>query len=450
VIVVTRGVSALIGVATVPLVGLLAARMFGPLVGLFAAALFATAPYHALYAHIASTDIALTAGFALTMLAAFTCARRGDPRFAAVAGLAGGLTFAAKYTGLAAMVAVGWAILERAYAERAPGRAVLLLVVAALGFVAGVLLGCPPCVMSPGEVMAGMRSEYVLKTMFSTGYPNHVLTPTLGWYGRPYLYQLVAALPYVLGWPLYAVSLAGLVLAVGRHTLADRIVLVTLTAYFLSMGGSQVVFPRYLLPLFPGLVVLAARAVAALPIRDAGRLVVLAAVVVYSAIFAASQIARLSYDQQSGVARWIEASVRDQRKSISTTRVGYPGDSTADYYRLRRTLARRGLDVQPLSPRRWFKAKPDYLVIPEIYAIAVRRLGTDPNAIESLERLESGEAGYEKVARWRSTYLQSDWYARLDPGFAVDLWQGEIGFVVYARSPSGDAGDSAGDGTTER
>jgi 4-amino-4-deoxy-L-arabinose transferase-like glycosyltransferase len=92
---------------------------------------------------------------------------------------------------------------------------------------------------------------------------NNRAVPSLGWYGRPYLYELVASLPYALGWPLYALALVGVVVALWRHELADRVLLGALIPYFLVIGGSPTTFPRYLMPLFPGLVILAARAVVA-------------------------------------------------------------------------------------------------------------------------------------------------------------------------------------------
>src|SRR5439155_1333903 len=76
---------------------------------------------------------------------------------------------------------------------------------------------------------------------------------------------LGAGLPFGLGWPLAVVALAGVVVALRRHELADRIVLAALLPYFLVIGSSRVTFSRYLLPLFPGLLLLAARALCDLP-----------------------------------------------------------------------------------------------------------------------------------------------------------------------------------------
>jgi len=73
-------------------------------------------------------------------------------------------------------------------------------------------------------------------------------------------------------------------------------------------------------------------------------------------------------------------------------------------------------------------------VLPEWYATAIRRDRRNPELLADLERLESGAAGLRPVHRLPiPRYLQYALDVRLDPAFAVDLWQGAIGFTVYAR-----------------
>ena len=50
-----------------------------------------------------------------------------------------------------------------------------------------------------------------------------------------------------------------------------------------------------------------------------------------------------------------------------------------------------------------------------------------------LKLFESGAIGYSPAARWRSSYFTEGLYTAIDPAFAVDLWQGEIGFTIYER-----------------
>lgn len=423
-----RTISALMGVATVGVVGVLGARMYSRPVGLAAAALTAVLPFHVLYTHLGTTDATLTACAAFTLAAAYAMARGQGTRVAAVAGAAAALAFATKYTGLAMSVAVGWAVLERAYRD-GPRRGVVLGLAALAGFAAAFALACPPCVFDTGRMLEGMRNLQWQTSDLAHGAINNHLSPTVGWYARPYLYQLVASLPFVLGWPLHLLAMAGVVVAVRRHDLADRMLLVSAGSYFLAIGASDVVFPRYLMPLFPALAILAARAAWRLPSRPLGG-AVLAAVWAYSLVLSASQVARFSYDQQREVARWIR-SAAGERKGV---RVGVPR-LILDYFRLAKPLAEAGLVQIQLESGHWFDEPTDFLVLPEWYGTAIARDMPDQPIARDLERLRSGAAGYRRGPHWSSTYFQHAFYTRLDPAFATDLWQGEIGFTVYVREP---------------
>jgi hypothetical protein len=182
------------------------------------------------------------------------------------------------------------------------------------------------------------------------------------------------------------------------------------------------------------LVVLAARALGALSPR---RLGTAAAVLVWAYSFALglSHVARLSLDQQQNVAQWIASTERAQPRG-RRVRVGYP-KMVLDYYRLAAPLTAAGLARVELDDGAWFTDPPDYFVVPDWYAIAIERDMPDSAVAHDLIRLRSGEAGYDRVAEWRSSYLQQGFYTALDPAFAGDLWQGEIGFTVYARRRDG-------------
>ena len=227
-------------------------------------------------------------------------------------------------------------------------------------------------------------------------------------------------------------ALVGLAIAARRRALADRVVLAAVVPYFLVIGRAPVVYPRYLLPLVPPLVLSAARAAAELPWRRA-RAPVFVTVWLYSFALAASHVARFSLDQQEEVARWIAADAgrHPARKVV----VGAP-KMPFDYFRLSAPVSAARLTYVELPDGHWFDDPPAYFVLPEWYEIAIRRDST-PGSPEArdLDRLRSG-SDYVAVARWRSWYLQRDLYTALDPAFAGDLWQGEIGFTVYTRKPS--------------
>lgn len=84
----------------------------------------------------------------------------------------------------------------------------------------------------------------------------------------PYIYHLQQMLWYTMGWPLFLVAMAGIIVATARTAIEsiDRVLrqeflskplspeiipLTFLLVFFLATGNFQVKFPRYLLPLYP-------------------------------------------------------------------------------------------------------------------------------------------------------------------------------------------------------
>ncbi|HEY8516451.1 MAG TPA: phospholipid carrier-dependent glycosyltransferase [Candidatus Binatia bacterium] len=406
-------------------------RAFSPQVGLLAAAFMAVVPMEAMQTHYASPDPLLELCVTLALIAVCELARaQGRVRIALAlaAGAASGLAFSAKYTGLVVLGSCFWALLEIAWRERSV-RPLLATVPAALGgFVVAVAIACPPCVLQTDLMLRAMAF------LRGTSRPEHLffwnvhLLPSLGWWGRPYVYQLVAGFTFSLGWPLYLATLGGLAYALRRWTVVDRILLVTAAAYFFSIGTSFVLEAwRYYLPLFPIFTVLAARALTALPWR-VPRVALAVLIVAYSTALTFSQVSRFSYDQQHAVARWIRSELgRDPSKPV---RVGFP-KGMYPYFNLRQPLIWAGLQPWPMEPEEWFDERLDAFVMPEWLAIRIRRDADKPDAMRALDELESGRGGWVPAASWRSGYLQDGFYTALDPLFAADLTQGEIGFTVY-------------------
>ena len=428
IVLIARLVSALFGVLHVALVGLLATRMYSPRAGLAAAAMMAVLPLEVVQVHYASVDLLLLTCFTLTLLACHALARRGTVPVAVLAGAGAGVAFATKQTGLAAIAFAGVPLLERLRRKDSRARIVVLAAALLAGFLLALLLACPPCVLQVDAMLAGMGW---LRSLVATGaFLNNRVVPSLGWYGRPYLYELVASLPYALGWPLYAVALLGVGVAVWRRELADRVILGALVPYFLVIGASPTTFPRYLMPLFPGLVVLAARAVTDVPRWPRARAAALAGVLAYSFAFAASQVETISFTQQEQVAAWIANARPRGGPDAPGPRVAYPRTLGA-YVALAGYLRRAGLTPISADDGHWLDGAPDAFVLPEWLEIAIRREPPGNPMARDLERLTSGEAGYREGARWTTRYFQRGVYARLDPGLLPGL--GSYGFTVYLR-----------------
>src|SRR5262249_25541781 len=159
-------------------------------------------------------------------------------------GAAVGLAIGSKYTGAAALGVVGWAILETAWKWRSWRHLVAHGLALALVTAVVATLACPACVMRASYVVHEVRMQQ--RFLSTVGGLNDALAPALGWYGRPYLYFLVAGLPFALGWSFYLCALGGLAAALRRRDAGDRLLLVALIPYFASIGGYTATYLRYL------------------------------------------------------------------------------------------------------------------------------------------------------------------------------------------------------------
>jgi 4-amino-4-deoxy-L-arabinose transferase-like glycosyltransferase len=425
---VARSVSVVASLITVAIVCALGWRYYGACVGLLAAALMASMPLEAMQTHYVSVDVLLTMTTALILLATARLAEDRGPWRALLAGASVGLAFGAKFNAAALLAVPMWVVLEDLIETRSLGRPLRLAVAVGVGFVITLAFVSPPWLFETERALGAFK--YMRWQMTGGWRPdgNHAVA-SLGWYGRPWLVHVVATLPFAMGWPAYAASLLGVVTALRRRTIVDRILLVTITVYFVLLGLPYPTFPRYVLPLLPALVVLAARALLGLRLPARPRALLCAAVVAYGFVLGGTQVARFSYDQQFAVAAWLRALADG---GVAPLRVAFPAE-LQNYYRLLDPLKRAGLRPARRTAEHWLDGSPEAFVLPEWLAINARRDRKDETRLAAVDALESGHAGYREVARWRSTYFQEGFYTWLDPAFAADLYMGEIGFRVYLR-----------------
>lgn len=423
-----RCVSATVSVVAVALVYRVGARAYGRCAGLAGAALLASLPRAALQTHYVSVDELLAATIALTLLASCAFTARRTPLRAFACGACCALAATAKYNGILIAVAPAWVLLEVAVAERSARRVLLLGAAFAAGFLLLLPIACPPCLLESARVRAAVGMLQYLSESTTWRPPNNHVTLEIGWYGRRFLHPLFAGLPFALGVPAYLVGLLGVAVALRRRTPDDRVLLIALAAWFLFVGNMEVTFQRYLQPLLPMLAVLGGRGLLALRLRAAVTAAVTTLVVAYGLALGGSQIARLSYDQQIGVAQWIAASHPETERA--QLRVVVPSPAPA-WLQLDAPLRRVGVKIIPVPTERWLDERADVLIVPEWLAISIRRDPARAALRSGLDRLESGEAGYRQVARFDDRFFNQGFYTWLDPGFASSLWMGAIGFRIY-------------------
>jgi hypothetical protein len=418
-----RGVAALAGTGAVVVTGVLGARLYARAVGVAAAALLAVAPLHAWQTHYASVDPLLTLLFAAVCLPCAAIVGRGGAVPALCAGALAGLAFATKYTGLSALAPVGVALLVRAFEERSWRALFVGAACAGVAFLAAVLVACPPCVLELPQHADAMR--WIRHVVWETEtFPGARRSASVGWYGRPYLYELFATLPWGLGWPLYALSLAGVGVALWRRKASDLLLLAVVIPNFIVVGGAPLAFARYLLPIHPALALLGARAALALPWPRAG-VAALALTFAYSAWLTAAQIAGFSLDQQKQVARWIAADANGRSVAVAIPATTRPYDALDPF------LEAESLRVVPVQQGAWWEQRAEYFVLPERMAAVQQRGAPDGALAADVARLRAGELGYRPVAAFEDRYPQRVLYAWLDPALHPAL--GAYGFTVYRR-----------------
>lgn len=239
--------SVFFGVLTVALSYAAGKRVGTTRTGLMAMVLMATAFLPAREAHFGVNDSLVTF---LVLLAVYVSLRLfSDQRWRmyAAAGVVVGLTATAKLTGgLVALVLVTTHGMVNPVLNFRPHRKLLLAGLAALSV---FFLVTTPLWFSPDIVI-----EDVIKHLeFGTeGYKGALMAPATGW--QFYL----DVLGWGIGWPLLLVSVVSLIAGFRRR---PRLVITLVTfpiVLFLYMGGQKILFARFILPMVPLLLILAA------------------------------------------------------------------------------------------------------------------------------------------------------------------------------------------------
>ncbi len=426
-----RDIGAVASLLAVLVTARLGVAMYGPWVGVAAAALLAAAPLEVMQVHYASVEPLMVLCVTLVILASWRLLQRGTVRDAAIAGAAVGFTTAAKYPGVAFATAVAWAIAERWWIDRSLPAVLRLAGVAAVAAVLGFVLGCPACALHPDAMLELLQRHRAMAAF--AGFEASMLVPQIGWWQRPWLHEIVAVLPYGLGLPLAGVAFVGVATAFRFRSTADRLLLAAIVPYFVYMGASHVVYPRYMLPLFPPLVLIAAAALGRLLPR---RIATVVAVLVlgYGLALSASQLRRFSWNQQEAVAEWLADKAPLLEPKDRT--VGIPGILENDpYFHLRKPISDKRYTVKIHRPGKWLVgSRPTFFIVPDWQAMAIRRDRRNVMMGMQLLALDHGISGYRPVLRVPiPDYLQRRWDERIDPAYVIEIWQGTIGFTVYAR-----------------
>jgi YYY domain-containing protein len=252
-----RYVSAVIGALTVFVLMLLGSRLYDRSVGLLAGLLLAACVLHIQYSRFLAVDVPLTFFVLLALYALVGVSREGRATQFMLAGMCIGFATATKFSAMPLFVPLGVAALHRYVVERrllsVASRCALAVVVAVAAF--------------------ALAQPYALidfKTFYHDVFEQSTMVRTAGVY--PYTTQYMHTPKYV--YDVTQLVLWGMAPALGvvavwasatRAAVAWRerraeewVLLAWVIPFFLITGWFEVKFPRYLLPIYPLMILWAA------------------------------------------------------------------------------------------------------------------------------------------------------------------------------------------------
>jgi 4-amino-4-deoxy-L-arabinose transferase-like glycosyltransferase len=309
-----------LGTASVYLVYRLGREAFSSSVGLVAAAFLAVEPLHVRYSHVAVTDVPATAFALLAMFLLLRAARGGGRRWLLAGAIAAGLATSIKYNlGMLVIPATVAGLIvgrpqepARLRARHATlARAWFVMRRVYVPMLLAFIVTTPFAILDAGRFVHDFARQNQIVASGWLGY-EHV--------GNSYWYNFSVNLAGALGLVLLSLVLAGLAYALWRHSLVDLIIAPYAALYFLYVSSWHALPDRYLLPIVPLLLVLAARLCVALShirlklprlvIAPAVATVLCAAIVLPLSDSMAYDRSLSGVDMRSVAKQWVERHIR--------------------------------------------------------------------------------------------------------------------------------------------
>lgn len=250
--IISRSISALLGVATVYITYRVATQLFhNKKIGVIAAFFLAVAYLHARDSHFGTVDVPLTFWIMWAMLYISRISSEKALKNYLIVGFLAGLATATKYIGLLLVFPLVFSHLSHFFGKHdgilhglVDRRLVVFLIVLILTFL----------ILTPYSVLDFPT--------FSADILRNARNLTESWagidVGRGWFYHLRFSLWYGLGWSLFVVSLIGMVLLFIKNLRRAWILFSFPLVYYLLVGLALTAFVRYAIPLVPFLCMAAA------------------------------------------------------------------------------------------------------------------------------------------------------------------------------------------------
>jgi 4-amino-4-deoxy-L-arabinose transferase-like glycosyltransferase len=401
-----RAVSAIFGAATVAMVFLIARELGASRAAVALAALWmALMPLHVWESHIAVTDVMMTFWISVTLLASLRVLRTGSERAFLLAGISLGLAAGSKYTALLAVVPI---VMAAWLSGRGIGSSIRGLMLAAAAAFLFCLLVTPYSFLRFPDTLSAIQYEYQHTHGFQPGFSM----PAVGPQYYKYLYQVVAAWPFSLGFALYASVVAGVTWSIFAR---DRrlAILLSFAAVFFAVTGSWRFTPlRYYLPILVVGVLCAALwqgawLASAAGWRRATARVIILVTLAYTGLFTLQTTARFKNDTRIQAGNWIGQHIQGDSRLMmigSRSYVGLPPDEERydidfiDHSMITRATRDRRVDIIEITSLMYARA----------YRHHLRPHRRVYEQLRTRRRL---------VARFESHFINKALYVALDPMF---------------------------------
>lgn len=414
--------SALFSAATVIPVFALARAFGGTIRGALLSSLFvALLPLSVWEAHFAVTDSLMTFWTMMTLWGSVRLMHSDKGRDYVFVGLYLGLATGSKYTAAIACVAIltGTLLSRQPLSRRGIG-----LLVAALVAVASAFIVTPFSFLRLPDVLKAMTYEHAHTQSHHFGFS----LPANGPQYHRYLYQLVCAWPFSLGFALYFAAVAGALWLVIRRTRQIAPVLAFGLVFFGVTGSWSFVPLRYYLPLVTIGALSAGLGLTALLEHPRARtlgLLFLAGTLGYTTIFVVQTTERFTDETRMLAGRWIDQNLPDG------TTVYYCG--WARYMGLPEDLDRIKIKAKDQEGILYHPERLNPGDILQITSMQYARQYRQGNEYftNMYNRIRKPGGDFELLSRFDTQFINKQIYMQLDPMFGGYFVGPNVEFYRY-------------------
>ncbi len=272
--------------------------------GFIAAAFMSILPLHVWDSHLGTTDIGFTFWTVFSFLISIKAYNKPSMKYFFLGGVVVGFAIGVKYNGALAGISFFSAALVAFLEHRISWqKAVLFAGLAFSGAVIAFFISSPYLFLDYHHTITGFLTEY--KHTTGSGHFGFDLSAG-GWQYHPYVYQLLVAFPFSLGFLLWMASLAGIIFFIYKSPFNKILLGLSFAAlYFFIFASWKLVPLRYYLPLIPILIILSSFLFDRLLTRTTKwGFIVWVLVFAYTFVFSATTTHRFKQDTRLEAASW--------------------------------------------------------------------------------------------------------------------------------------------------